>query len=167
MARVFSYARVSSGRQVASGYGMARQDKSLDEIRDWCHREGHSLADRDVMRDAGLSAFTGEHLAPTAHLGRFLAAVETGRIPRGSWLVVEHLNRLSRQDVRKALAQFLLMLDGGINIKTWFDKREYREKSETIEVDLITAIVHMGEAYKSSEAKREYSVNVWRKNVQQ
>src|ERR1700693_5722014 len=102
MARVFSYARVSSGRQVASGYGMDRQDKSLNEIRDWCHREGHSLADGDVMRDAGLSAFTGEHLDPHAHLGRFLAVVEAGRIPRGSWLVVEHLNRLSRQDVRKA-----------------------------------------------------------------
>ena len=57
------------------------------------------LADEDVMRDAGFSAFKGEHLAPAAALGKFVAAVETGRVPRGSLLIVEHLNRLTRQDV--------------------------------------------------------------------
>ena len=163
MARVYSYARVSSGRQVASGYGMARQDDSVDDIREWCEREGHTLADNDIMRDAGFSGFFGENLLPTAALGRFLAAVEKEKVPRGSWLVVEHLNRLTRQRVRKALALILLLLDAGINIKTWFDGKDYRENSETTEVDLLIAIIYLSEAYKSSLAKQKQSADYWRK----
>ncbi len=113
------------------------------------------------MRDAGFSAFKGEHLAPAAALGKFVAAVETGRVPRGSLLIVEHLNRLTRQDVRKALRLFLTILDAGIDILTWFDRKMYREHSEQIEADLIIAIIYMSEAHKASDAKRTYSIKLW------
>ena len=111
----------------------------------------------------GFSEFFGENLLPTAALGKFLEAVEKGKVPRGSWLVVEHLDRLTRQSVRKALALILLLLDAGINIKTRFDGKEYRENSETTEVDLLIAIIYLSEAYKSSLAKQKRSAAYWRK----
>lgn len=169
MRQAYSYARVSSGRQVASGYGMARQQSAdtLTKVREWCAEHGYTLAEEHVMRDAGLSAIKGENLAAAAALGKFLTAIKASRVPRGSLLVVEHLNRLTRQDLRKALRLFLTILDAGVDILTWFDKKIYRENSEHIESDLIIAIVYMSEAYKASVAKMEYSLRLWERKRQE
>jgi DNA invertase Pin-like site-specific DNA recombinase len=51
-----------------------------------------------MPKDAGLSAFDGSNIT-RGKLGRFLDDVQAGRIPRGSSLIVESLDRLSRQGI--------------------------------------------------------------------
>ena len=60
------------------------------------------------MRDEGLSAFHQKHVTKGA-LGTFLAAVEAGKVPPGSVLIVEALDRLSRANPMDAQAQFHLL----------------------------------------------------------
>ncbi|WP_257026778.1 MULTISPECIES: recombinase family protein [Pseudomonadaceae] len=72
--------------------------------------------------DKGRSAYKGRHLDDTGELARFLAYVEDGTIPTGSYLVIESLDRLSREKVRDALPRFLDLLAKGINVYTSTDK---------------------------------------------
>ncbi len=55
---------------------------------------GLALDETLSLRDEGLSAFHQHHVKQGA-LGIFLRAVDDGRIPHGSVLVVEGLDRLS------------------------------------------------------------------------
>jgi DNA invertase Pin-like site-specific DNA recombinase len=63
----------------------------------------------------GVSAFRGTNVESGA-LGRFLQAVESGQIPAGSALVVEGLDRLSRQDPWKTISLLKQLKDSGIEI---------------------------------------------------
>jgi DNA invertase Pin-like site-specific DNA recombinase len=47
------------------------------------------------LHDIGVSAFKGANIASGA-LGKFLQAVQDKKIPQGSYLLVESLDRLSR-----------------------------------------------------------------------
>src|SRR5947209_6037995 len=58
-------------------------------------------------------------------LAAFLEACRTGRVPRGSVLIVECLARLSRDQIRPALQVFMAIQDFGITIVTLQPEREY------------------------------------------
>jgi DNA invertase Pin-like site-specific DNA recombinase len=66
---------------------------------------GLELVDESRLQDIGVSAFKGANVADGA-LGRFLAAVKANKVPRGSFLLVESLDRLSRQAPFKSFAIF-------------------------------------------------------------
>jgi hypothetical protein len=81
-----------------------------------------------TLRDEGVSAFKGKHAAK-GQLSGFLRDVEAGKVPRGSVLVVEALDRLSREAALVAMGQFALIIGKGITIVTAKDKMEYSEAS--------------------------------------
>jgi hypothetical protein len=61
------------------------------------------MIDTDLtFNDLGVSAYRGKN-AEAGRLADFLVAVEDGIVPRGSYLLVESLDRISRQAARKAL----------------------------------------------------------------
>jgi DNA invertase Pin-like site-specific DNA recombinase len=155
MARVFIYSRVSTSRQSA-GLGLSRQ-MDLVEIRKWAEEEGHSISDLDIMKDFG-SGLTGENLKPEAILGAFLKRVKDKEIEPGSFLVVDHLNRLTRQDILTAVGLLTLILAAGINIRTNHDKRIYSEADPNIGTDLMMAIMWLMEGNKSSLEKRRVAL---------
>jgi hypothetical protein len=158
----YSYSRVSTFKQVA-GFGLDRQGDSIEKTRTWCEANGLTLDESNILRDAGRSAFHGDHTLPTAALGQFVALVEAGKIERGSYLIVEHLNRLTREHIRRALALLLLLIDHGIHVVTFHDKRIYGEKSETLEIDLIVAILYLMDAHRSSKEKQRIASDNWEK----
>jgi DNA invertase Pin-like site-specific DNA recombinase len=160
MPTVYSYSRVSTPRQLA-GFGLERQ--AIDETRKWCEANGLTLDESNILHELGRSAFHGDNTQPTTTLGQFLTAVEAGRIERGDYLVIEHLNRLTRENIRRALGLLLLLIDHGINVVTSHDKRIYSDKSETLEIDLIVAIVFLMDAHKSSAEKQRVALNNWEK----
>jgi DNA invertase Pin-like site-specific DNA recombinase len=63
--------------------------------------KGYKLDKSLTFRDIGVSAYRGKNAADGA-LRAFVAPVEDGRVPQGSFLVVESLDRISRQAVREA-----------------------------------------------------------------
>lgn len=96
--RPFSYLRMSSAAQLA-GDSLRRQTQAAREYAD---KHGLELQEEDQLRDLGVSGFRGDHLAEDAGLGGFIAAVRSGRVTHGSVLLIEDLDRLSRQAILKS-----------------------------------------------------------------
>src|SRR4051794_12340341 len=82
----------------------------------WCARNGVPLTTTLSMGARGVSAFKGRHRGDKEALGRFLKLVEDGQVPRGSYLILENLDRLSREHIRPALALLLNLIEGGVRV---------------------------------------------------
>lgn len=89
----FSYLRVSSPEQAADG--RTGIDRQASGFLPFCHRHGLT-PNPDPLIDRGLSAYRGGHRSQGA-LGAFINAAEQGEIIPGSVLVVEDLDRFSRE----------------------------------------------------------------------
>ncbi|MEY3751309.1 MAG: hypothetical protein RLZZ186_1728, partial [Cyanobacteriota bacterium] len=94
----FSYQRVSDPKQTRDG--RAGLDRQADAFNNFCQRHG-LIPNADPVVDRGLSAFHGRHRSKGA-LGAFITAAEGGQVPLGSVLVVEDLDRFSRETASHA-----------------------------------------------------------------
>jgi len=90
--QAFSYIRMSTDAQLL---GDSRR-RQLDASAKFAHEHGLLLVEDFKLEDIGVSAFKGANVASGA-FGRFLEAVRSGKIAKGSYLLVESLDRLSRQ----------------------------------------------------------------------
>ncbi len=140
-----SYSRFSSPQQ-AQGDSRRRQ---ADAAQAWCRDHGCTLT--ETLHDAGLSAYHGVN-STDGHLARFLQMVEAGSIPTGSTLIVESLDRLSRQAVETAVTQFMRIVDAGVRVVTLFDGQTY-EKGKMDLGKLMLSILAMHVAFEESEKK--------------
>src|ERR1700730_14393636 len=84
-----SYIRFSTSEQ-RKGDSLRRQTEGTER---WCEKNGIPL-DRELScHDGGRSAYHGKHRSDKAALGRFLELVKQGRVPQGSYLIIENLDR--------------------------------------------------------------------------
>lgn len=105
------------------------------------------------LRDEGLSAYHQQHIKQGA-LGAFLLAVSEGRIPDGSVLIVEGLDRLSRAEPIQAQAQLAQIINAGITVVTASDGREYnRAGLKAQPMDLVYSLLVMIRAHEESDTK--------------
>lgn len=149
MSRVYSYLRFSAAKQ-AAGASAARQS---EYARRWADDHNMLLDDTLSMRDEGLSAFHQKHIKNGA-LGVFLEAVNAGKIPTGSVLIVEGLDRLSRAEPVLAQAQLHQIISAGITVVTASDNRAYnRESLKADPMNLIYSLLVMIRAHEESETK--------------
>src|SRR5262245_30163387 len=90
----------------------------MQAAAEWCQKNGATLDTSLTLRDLGKSAYTGEHRKnPDRHaLAAFLKLVEAGRIPPGSILIIENLDRLSREDEVPACHLLTSILLAGIRV---------------------------------------------------
>lgn len=157
--RAYSYIRFSNATQ-AAGDSYRRQREAAEA---YCAQHGLELVDAKEYSffDQGRSAYKARHLDDTGELARFLAFVQDGTIPKGSTLLVESLDRLSRERVKDALPRFLDLLNQGINVVTLADGRLYT--SAYNELDLIISIVQMSRAHEESATKGKRVSAAWRR----
>jgi hypothetical protein len=120
MPRVLPYLRYSSPRQ-ATGDSFRRQIAAAYE---WCRIRGLTLDETDIIHDPAMSAFRGTHRKAGA-FGVFLAAVNAGAFDRGTILLIEALDRASREDAVRAEHQFTSLILAGLKIVTLLDGQEY------------------------------------------
>lgn len=149
MPTAYSYIRMSTDQQIR-GDSLRRQ---LDLSRQWAAR--HNVTLDESLRDIGVSAWKGKNRREGA-LGRFLNMVETGEVRRGSYLLVESLDRLSRDQVLEALGLFLEIIRAGITIVTLGDDQVYSQ--DTVGNDwskLIISLTIMARAHEESRRKSE------------
>lgn len=156
-AKAYSYIRFSSPEQ-AKGDSYRRQK---DAAVRYCQEHDLELATTKeyTFLDKGRSAYRGRNLDDEGQLRRFLDLVENGTIESGSYLLVESLDRLSREKVNTALPRFMDLLNCGIRVVTLSDGRLYTE--EFNELDLIISIVHMSRAHNESAIKGERVSAAW------
>jgi DNA invertase Pin-like site-specific DNA recombinase len=95
--KAYSYMRFSTAEQ-SKGDSLHRQTMMA---REWSERQGIPLDTELSLTDKGISAYHGAN-AETGELGAFLAAVSIGAVPKGSWLLVESLDRISRDNAWRA-----------------------------------------------------------------
>jgi DNA invertase Pin-like site-specific DNA recombinase len=154
----YSYVRFSNPSQ-GDGDSTRRQA----ELRDsWLKRNGATLDTSLTLEDRGVSGFTGKHRSnPDRHaLAAFLKLVEDGKVPKGSYLIVESLDRLSREHVRPALSLLLDLLDSGINVVQLQPvEMVYGEKTEPMH--LMMAIMELARGHSESQMKSERVGRAW------
>lgn len=147
--KVFSYLRFSSPAQ-ATGTSVARQTEYATR---WAAEHNLTLDSNLSLRDEGLSAYHQKHVK-TGALGLFLRAVEDGKVPPGSVLIVEGLDRLSRAEPILAQGQLSSIIGAGIRVVTAADGREYsREILKKEPMGLVYSLLTMIRAHEESDTK--------------
>ena len=101
-----------------------------------------------------VSAYRGAN-AEGGALGAFLQAVKHNQVPAGWALVIESLDRLSRQEIGEALNLFLSILRNDIEIITLEPEQRFTRKSINDIPNILTAIIFMARANEESKTKSE------------
>ncbi|CCE98407.1 site-specific recombinase [Sinorhizobium fredii HH103] len=160
--RAYSYVRMSTDVQL-KGDSLRRQ---TELSKRYAQENGYELVEDFKFEDIGVSAFNGRNVSQGA-LGRFIEAIQRGVVPAGSYLLVESLDRLSRETPRVATALFLQILAADVNIVTLADGRVYKSGSSD-PMDIIVSVVHLSRAYEESRMKSMRVGAAWenkRKNL--
>lgn len=144
----YLYSRWSTGRQEA---GDSRR-RQLRAALEWCERKGVSVADERMMEDNGVSAFRGRN-AERGALGDFLDAMRAGLIPKGSYLLVENVDRLSRQKARASLRLLEEIVESGIVVVTLYNGKEWTPKALDEGFGLVEVLFSMIRAHEESLVK--------------
>jgi Resolvase, N terminal domain/Recombinase len=155
--RVYLYVRFSSAEQ-SKGDSVRRQEEMGDQFA----RERH-IKINEILRitDEGVSGFRGRNRTHGA-LSGFLDLMREKKIPQGSELWVENLDRLSRDYLTEAVPVFMAIVNAGITIVTLDDGLEFSKK--IINKDpgrMIVALVHMSTAHDHSEIKSGRGKEAW------
>ncbi|SEO43532.1 Site-specific DNA recombinase [Methylobacterium sp. ap11] len=104
----YSYTRIST-REQAKGEGILRQ---LATARSWAESHGYRLD--ESLSDIGVSSFRGANRKRGALAG-FLEGVQSGEIEPGP-LLVENVDRLSREPVMTAFGTFQSLIHAGVTV---------------------------------------------------
>ena len=147
----FSYLRFSSEIQ-GKGDSMDRQVESANR---WAATHKIEIVER--MDDLGLSAFKGDHVRK-GQLGDFLDLCKTDDFrdicqARDVYLLVESLDRLSRQKIMTAVGQLGEIIEAGVHVVTLSDGQVYSEGSLDLLGSLIIAVTIMARANEESSLK--------------
>jgi DNA invertase Pin-like site-specific DNA recombinase len=155
MKRAYSLVRYSSDKQKA---GDSRR-RQMAWSKAWCERN-RCLLDESLHWDRPVSAFRGANRSKGA-LAAFLEMVKVGRVPKGSILLVESLDRLSREEVDEALTLFLGILKAGIDIVTMVPERHYTKAAVGDIVGILEPLIIMSRAHEESLVKAERLLERW------
>jgi DNA invertase Pin-like site-specific DNA recombinase len=159
----YSYIRFSSAEQ-AKGDSLRRQEEARDA---WLAKAGAVLDTSLTLHDMGVSAYTGKHRQnPDRNaLAAFLELVNRGRVPKGSYLVIENLDRLSREHVQPALLLVLNLLQAGVRIvQLKPTEMVFDETSEMM--PLMMALMELSRGNSESRMKSDRLAAAWRSKKQ-
>jgi DNA invertase Pin-like site-specific DNA recombinase len=154
----YSYLRYSSPEQ-GRGDSVRRQ---TTEASAWCERNQARLDTATSLHDLGKSAFLGEHRknADRYALAAFLRMVEQGKVPRGSYLIVESLDRLTREHIQPALLLVLNLLQAGVRIVQLKPAEiVYDDQSEAHAIMLM--IIELMRGHSESKMKSQRVGSAW------
>jgi len=153
--KAYSYIRMSTNIQL-KGDSLRRQLELSKK-----HADENDLELVSSYEDIGVSGF-GTDNVEKGFFGVFLKAIQDGEIKAGSILLVESLDRLSRDDVLSAFSQFSQILNNDIEIRTLTDNQIYTKKSINNNVgQLFTSIGIMLRANDESKIKSIRLKSTW------
>lgn len=146
--KLYSYVRFSSAKQ-REGNSLERQQDIALKIATRFNLE----LDTTAFHDLGMSAFKGRN-ADEGKLSEFINQIGV-KVPVGSWLVVENLDRLSRDDAWSALDLFKSILSKGIIVVTGMDEKIYKYSDvKNNPTDLIISLLMFTRAHDESLTKK-------------
>jgi len=156
MKKAIAYLRFSSLQQ-AKGDSARRQKKLIDE---WLIHNPDYYLDPVTYEDMGLSAWRGHHAVRGA-FAVFMVAVEQGLVGHGTVLLIESLDRLSREKIGEATGRLRAVLEAGIDVVTLSDNVRYTRGSLDDPFAIIRAILIAQRANEESEMKSRRMRAAW------
>lgn len=150
---VISYVRFSHPEQ-SKGDSLRRQEELSKR---WAEERGYKLS--EPVTDRGISAYRGANVSSGA-LGAFLRLVEVGSIPKGTILLVEELDRISRQSPEDSLHLFLSIIKAGVVVVT-LNTGDVFEQGKIDIGRLMIAVVKFCTAYDESLKKGQRLAKAW------
>jgi DNA invertase Pin-like site-specific DNA recombinase len=155
--RAYSYLRFSTPEQ-AQGDSARRQ---IDLAARYAATHNLTLDTTLRLHDEGISGFRGANVRRGA-LGAFLKAVDDGDVPEGSFLLVENLDRLSRQNPWDAFPLFQQIIGAGVTVVTLFDNKMYSQADlRANPMRILESLFVMVRANEESETKSRRGKAVW------
>lgn len=152
--KAYSYKRYSTPDQ-AKGLSLVRQESETEAL---CRRNGWEL-DQDLsIDDLGKSAFTK---GSQKGLEAFMQAIRLKQVVAPAVLIVERLDRLSRQEIDPALAIWQEILRAGISIATVSPEMVYQPTSVNNLADLVQTLIYFSVAHDESKKKSERTCYNW------
>lgn len=156
--QVFSYIRFSDPSQ-KTGTSLERQ---TFYAREYAKEKGLQFDETLTYQDEGLSGFKGVHLKRGA-LGEFLELVQQGKVVKGSILVVEAIDRLSRLGPYDAFNLMSDIIKKGITIVTLHPMKEITpERLNESYGDLQEILGAMNQAHGESKRKSQLIKDSWK-----
>lgn len=157
MQEAIIYARFSKADQ-AKGHTIERQLQHAAEV---CAARGLASSLSLTFIEKGRSAFSGANRAKGALLANLELEIKAGA-HFGRTLVVEHLDRISRQGWQEVLDFLRACSDAGVNVATWDGSRYYPahqpvQMIEVIEIILKSELAHEESAKKSTRIRRSFA----------
>jgi len=145
MPTAHSYIRFSSAKQ-GDGDSVARQEELIAK---W--RKDHPEYELGGLKfkDLGLSGYHGKHLENG--FGKLLAAVETGAIKSGDYILVESIDRTGRLNPNDMLNILTGITGAGVNIVTLDDGIQYSRDPNAAN-NLFLLVAKVQQAYQYSDA---------------
>ena len=134
--KAYSYIRFSTPRQ-REGHSLERQTVKAAE---YAAEHGLELDTELNLKDLGVSGYRKKN-ARTGALGLFFNAVNEGRVPRNSYLLVENIDRLTRADIPDAMTLFLSLITSGIVVVTLTNRQAFSRDSLIKDPNTIFFIV--------------------------
>ena len=152
----YSYIRFSALAQ-EKGDSVRRQSEGYDK-----YVAANTLTPAKLtLRDLGVSAFRGKNQHKGA-LAVFLRAIREGHVKPGSVLVVENLDRLSRQEPLDSIDIVRDIVNAGVKIVTLTDGQEYtRESISKNPAQLFILLAVFMRAHEESKTKSERVSAAW------
>ncbi len=153
----FSYLRFSTPEQ-ALGDSERRQIEAAEQ---WAKKKGIKL-DKSYA-DRGRSGFKGTNRKKGA-LGKFLKRITAGEIPRGSYLVVEDLDRLSREHPMDSLTLVRNIISAGVTIAVLKGNEEYSDevlRADRSGIKMMALVFELGRASGESARKADLGSKNW------
>ncbi|MCR9880539.1 recombinase family protein [Vibrio parahaemolyticus] len=152
--QIYSYSRFSRLKQ-RDGDSLKRQREYAEEVA----KEYSMTINEDlVFSDHGKSAFHAEHKKKGKY-GIFLDAVKQGKVAKGSVLIVESFDRLSRENAMRAQSDITALIESDITIITSSDKRVYNKEvvyRDPSQIFMMVAV--MVRAHEESLTKQKRSL---------
>jgi DNA invertase Pin-like site-specific DNA recombinase len=155
--KAYSYLRFSTPEQ-EKGDSYRRQTQAAIE---YAATHGLQLDDELRFHDRGVSGFRGAN-AISGKLREFIRAVEDGIIPERSFLLVENLDRISRQNPWEAMPLFQTLINSGITIVTLQDGKVWsRDELRENPYRIMESIIVMIRANEESATKSRRLKAAW------
>lgn len=156
----FSYVRFSSKAQELND-SLRRQTEASKRYA----REHNLNLSEQSFEDLGVSAFHGNNasIEKNGGLALFLRAVDEGVVPADSILLVESLDRISRQSIDSALELFMSIIRRGIEIVSLIDNQVFSKDriAKDHGISLIISITTFVRAHEESLVKSKRVKAAW------
>ena len=144
----FSYIRFSSSKQ-RDNSSVERQSPIAKRVADehgWTYRKEWNA------KDLGVSAFKGDNVKT---IRAIIQSVKDGRIPQGSVLILESLDRATRLNLDDAQQLIRDVLKCGLEIYTDMNKRHLTAKSLNNVADVMLTAVELDAAFQYAHRQHE------------